>query len=88
MKRILSHMLITLLALGCLSSSACTKEEPSAPPPKPALPYKINLVWQHDHRPEVDLSALDKVPGVNVVSPCWYEIENEYGKIKDKSVEE
>ena len=86
MKKILSHMLIALLALGCLSSSACTKEEP-APPPKPALPYKINLVWQHDHRPEVDLSSLDKVPGVNVVSPCWYEIENEYGKIKDKSVE-
>ena len=86
MKKILSHMLVALLALGCLSSSACTKEEP-APPPKPALPYKINLVWQHDHRPEVDLSALDKVPGVNVVSPCWYEIENEYGKIKDKSVE-
>ena len=87
MKRILSHMLITLLALGCLSSSACTKEEPSAPPPKPALPYKINLVWQHDHRPEVDLSSLDKVPGLNVVSPCWYEIENEYGKIKDKSID-
>ena len=87
MKKILSHMLIALLALGCLSSSACTKEEPPAPPPKPALPYKINLVWQHDHRPEVDLSSLDKVPGVNVVSPCWYEIENEYGKIKDKSVE-
>ena len=86
MKKILSHMLIALLALGCLSSSACTKEEP-APPPKPALPFKINLVWQHDHRPEVDLSVLDKVPGVNVVSPCWYEIENEYGKIKDKSVE-
>ena len=86
MKKILSHMLVALLALGCLSSSACTKEEP-APPPKPALPFKINLVWQHDHRPEVDLSVLDKVPGVNVVSPCWYEIENEYGKIKDKSVE-
>ena len=87
MKKILSHMLIALLALGCLSSSACTKEEPPAPPPKPALPYKINLVWQHEHKPEVDLSTLDKVPGVNVVSPCWYEIENEFGKIKDKSVE-
>ncbi|MBR4907669.1 MAG: glycoside hydrolase [Acidaminococcaceae bacterium] len=88
MKKILSHMLIALLALGCLSSSACTKEEPPAPPPKPALPYKINLVWQHDHRPEVDLSSLDKVPGLNVVSPCWYEIENEYGKIKDKSIDD
>ena len=88
MKKLLSHMLIALLALGCLSSSACTKEEPAPPPaPKPALPFKINLVWQHDHKPEVDLSALDKVPGVNVVSPCWYEIGNEFGKLNDKSVE-
>ena len=88
MKKLLSHILITLLALGCLSSSACSKEEPAPPPaPKPALPFKINLVWQHDHRPEVDLSTLDKVPGINVLSPCWYEIENEYGKIKDKSIE-
>ena len=88
MKKLLSHMLIALLALGCLSSSACTKEEPAPQPaPKPALPFKINLVWQHDHRPEVDLSTLDKVPGVNVISPCWYEIENEFGKIRDKSVD-
>lgn len=88
MKKILSYALTTLLALGCLTSSGCTngKEEPK-PAPKPPLPFKINLVWQHDHKPEVDLSTLDKVPGVNVVSPCWYEIENEYGKIKDKSIE-
>ena len=88
MNKIVSHALITLLALGCLTSSGCTKskEEPK-PVPKPPLPYKINLVWQHEHKPEVDLSVLDKVPGVNVVSPCWYEIENDFGKIKDKSVE-
>ena len=88
MNKIFTHALITLLALGCLTSSACTtsKEEPK-PVPKPPLPYKINLVWQHEHKPEVDLSVLDKVPGVNVVSPCWYEIDNDFGKIKDKSVE-
>ena len=88
MKKLFAQVLISLLALGCMACTACTTtEKPPAPPPKPALPYKINLVWQHDHKPEVDLSTLDKVPGVNVVSPCWYEIENEYGKIKDKSVE-
>ena len=88
MKKLFAQVLISLLALGCMACTACTTtEQPPAPPPKPALPYKINLVWQHDHKPEVDLSTLDKVPGVNVVSPCWYEIENEYGKIKDKSVE-
>ena len=88
MNKFFSHALVTLLALGCLTSSGCTKgkEEPR-PVPGPPLPYKINLVWQHEHKPEVDLSVLDKVPGVNVVSPCWYEIENDFGKIKDKSVE-
>ena len=81
MKKLFAQVLISLLALGCMACTACTTtEQPPAPPPKPALPYKINLVWQHDHKPEVDLSTLDKVPGVNVVSPCWYEIENEYGK--------
>ena len=88
MKKLFAQVLISLLALGCIACTACTTEKsPPPPPPKPALPYKINLVWQHDHRPEVDLSTLDKVPGINVVSPCWYEIENEYGKIKDKSIE-
>lgn len=52
------------------------------------LSEKINLVWQHDTLPAVDLSTLPKVPGVNVVSPCWYVISNEYGKINSKAVEE
>lgn len=47
---------------------------------------KINLVWQHANSPSVDLSSLEKVPGVNVVSPCWYVIENEFGKLTDNSV--
>ena len=88
MKKLFAQVLISVLALGCLACTACTKEKPPAPPPpKPALPYKINLVWQHEHKPEVDLSRLDKVPGVNVVSPCWYVIDNEFGKLQDKSIE-
>ena len=78
----------TALTLTCLlTCAACKKEQPSPPAPKPPLPYKINLVWQHENKPETDLSALDKVPGVNVVSPCWYVIENEFGKLGDKSIE-
>ena len=48
---------------------------------------KINLVWQHDNLPSVDLSTLPKVPGVNVVSPCWYVIGNEFGNLNVKAVE-
>ena len=87
MKKILSRLFVALLTLNCLACTACTTDKPPAPPPKPPLPYKINLVWQHEHKPEVDLSVLDKVPGVNVVSPCWYVIDNEFGKLQDKSVE-
>ena len=50
-------------------------------------PAKIHLVWQHDNLPSVDLSTLPKVTGVNVVSPCWYVISNEYGRITSKAVE-
>ncbi len=90
MKKLFAQVILSLLALGCIACTACTTEKqpaPKPPAPKPALPYKINLVWQHAHKPEVDLSRLDKVPGVNVVSPCWYDIENEFGKINDKSVD-
>ena len=69
MKKLFAQVLISVLALGCLACTACTKEKPPAtPPPKPALPYKINLVWQHDHKPEVDLSRLDKVPGCRITA--------------------
>lgn len=57
------------------------------PPPTAAMTEKINLVWQHANVPAVDLSSLEKVPGVNTVSPCWYVIDNEYGKLADNSVE-
>ncbi len=90
MKKFLSHILITVLALGCLTSSACTKEKAATAPtpaPKPPLGEKVNLVWQHENKPEVDLSTQEKLPGVNVVSPCWYVIGNEFGKLEDNSVE-
>ncbi len=90
MKKFLSHILITVLALGCLTSSACTKEKAATAPtpvPKPPLGEKVNLVWQHENKPEVDLSTHEKLPGVNVVSPCWYVIGNEFGKLEDNSVE-
>ena len=86
-KKIFLSSVCAAFLLTCLACTAYTTEKPPAPPPKPPLPYKINLVWQHEHKPEVDLSALDKVPGVNVVSPCWYVIDNEFGKLQDKSIE-
>lgn len=66
-----------------ISVSDKTETRPSAA----QSPGKINLVWQHDNLPSVDLSTLPKLPGVNVVSPCWYVISNEYGKLDVKPVD-
>lgn len=67
------------------SATTCSEVETIGSDNSPA--EKINLVWQHGSLPAVDLSVLPKVPGVNVVSPCWYVISNEYGKINSKAVE-
>lgn len=42
----------------------------------------INLVWQHAQKANVDLSQLPKIPGLNVVSPCWYKLSSPDGRIK------
>ena len=80
MLKFLLVWLMLFTAPGC----ALTKDI-GAPGPLPP-PAKVNLVWQHADRAEVDLSRLDQVVGVNVVSPCWYVIDRADGHITDKSV--
>lgn len=46
---------------------------------------KVNLVWQPIVDSNNDLSQIDKLPGVNVVSPSWLAIKSADGKIEDKS---
>lgn len=46
---------------------------------------KINLVWQPIVNDKNDLSQINKLPGVNIVSPSWFTIETESGHIKDNS---
>lgn len=45
---------------------------------------KINLVWQPIIDEENDLSKIEKLPGVNIVSPSWFIIDNEQGHIQSK----
>ena len=45
---------------------------------------KINLVWQPVIDEENDLSKIDKIPGVNVISPSWFVIDSEQGIFKIK----
>lgn len=44
---------------------------------------KINLVWQPVVDEANDLSQIAKLPGVNIVSPSWFVIDNANGHIKD-----
>ena len=88
----------TLVLLLCLCflcpGSLAAKRPPqpktiSTPVPvmmqHPVLTGKVNLVWQHKNLPAVDVSNLPRIEGLNVVSPCWYDIENETGLLKDKT---
>lgn len=46
---------------------------------------KINLVWQPIIDDANDLSKINKIKGVNVVSPSWFIIDSEEGHIQDNS---
>jgi len=49
-------------------------------------PDKINLVWQPNFtRAQDDFSQLPPVEGVNIVSPCWFDIINVNGFIRNKA---
>ncbi|MBP2632165.1 MAG: ydhD 4 [Firmicutes bacterium] len=45
---------------------------------------KINLVWQPTFGEKTDATKADKIKGLNVVSPSWFEIIDEHGTIKNK----
>lgn len=87
--------LILLLCLCFLCPGSLAAKRPqkpktiSTPVPvvmqPPVLAGRVNLVWQHKNLPAVDLSSQPRVEGINVVSPCWYDIENETGLLKDKT---
>lgn len=46
---------------------------------------KINLVWEQIERSTPPMDNVDKVSGLDVVSPTWFEIVDGNGKIKNKA---
>ncbi|WP_199884119.1 glycosyl hydrolase family 18 protein [Anaerosinus massiliensis] len=46
---------------------------------------KINLVWQPTFEEKTDITKTDKIEGLNVVSPSWFEIVAEDGAIRNKA---
>ncbi|TKI57119.1 glycosyl hydrolase [Brevibacillus antibioticus] len=46
---------------------------------------KINLVWEHVVSKNPDVSKIDALPGVNVVSPTWFEMKDAEGNLLNRA---
>lgn len=46
---------------------------------------KINLTWEAVYERKVDPTKIGEMPGVNVVSPTWFELQDGKGTIKGKA---
>ncbi|MFD0588683.1 glycosyl hydrolase family 18 protein [Paenibacillus sp. GCM10027627] len=46
---------------------------------------KINMTWEAVYERAIDPSKIGEMPGVNVVSPTWFELEDSKGTIKGKA---
>ena len=82
---LLGLVLLTFV-IGMGSCATPKKDSQAKPQPAPSLTHPISMVWQHKDDPSVDLSSLPKVPGLTVVSPCWYRVTGEYGKVEGAAV--
>ncbi len=51
--------------------------------PKPLDGGKINLTWQQVYNRNPDTSQIGPMPGLNVISPQWFHLENEEGLLKN-----
>lgn len=45
---------------------------------------KINLVWEYVHKKTPDMSGVNKIEGLDVVSPTWFAIVDKKGTIANK----
>jgi len=61
-----------------------TVEEKEHVPWSP-LGGKINLTWEHVVSKNPDLAKIQSMPGLNVISPTWFELSNEAGDISSKA---
>ncbi len=46
---------------------------------------KVNLVWEHVVNRNPNLSEIGAMPGVNVVSPTWFELKDDQGTLENKA---
>lgn len=49
------------------------------------LGKKINLVWEHVPNKNPNIDQIPVMPGVNVVSPTWFELSDDKGNLSNKA---
>lgn len=67
-----------------------TEQVPELPEEKPFIPWKvmgqkINMTWEAVYQRKIDPATIGEMPGVNVVSPTWFELVDGNGGIKGKA---
>lgn len=83
MSKILYGIKRVFLAVFCLCCCLSMQAEAENHEAYPSPTTKINLVWQPFVDSENDLTKMDKLIGVNVVSPSWFVIDTAQGHIKN-----
>ena len=80
--------------IGFVPKSAVRLEEPEvirhSPRPKPFVPWKptggkINLTWEQVTSRNPDTSAIGEMPGLNVISPTWFYLADDQGRIGNRA---
>jgi spore germination protein YaaH len=80
------------LGYGAKSDYALAEVE-NVPEPKADEPFvawkvlgsRINLTWEAVYNVPADPAKIGEMPGVNVVSPTWFELMDDQGTIKSKA---
>lgn len=79
--------ILLLLTLLCLTPFTCLAK--AARVISSSAPQKVNLVWQANRdEKKNDLTQVEPLPGVNVVSPCWFSIKDKTGLVESKGTPE
>ncbi|WP_162137298.1 glycosyl hydrolase family 18 protein [Paenibacillus senegalensis] len=60
------------------------EEPPAVTEPWKPVDGKINLTWQQVYNRHPDTDSISPMPGVNVISPQWFHLENEEGRLINK----
>lgn len=71
------------IKITALTSSIYTeyKQEPVVPPASRILKGKINVVWDYMERQTPDMSNVEKIKGLDVLSPTWFRLTDKQTKI-------